>query len=151
MTVAQPIPGTYASGGGWVVDPSSSDLPVPISSTSDHGNFGFTVSLDKDGRARGHSVYVFRGADGYVYLVKSTSFVGRATVIAVDPATGLQVAGIGGGAFTIRVDVTDAAASDGRDTFALAVYAQDGSLYHRVGTPSAQLPLQGGQIKVHTG
>jgi hypothetical protein len=144
-----------------VIDPSYRDLPVQVSAETDHGNFGFTVRLGKDYAPRGHSVFVFRGADGYDYVVKSNSwqegglaiahdgaaFSGRANVSVIDPATGLALP-LAGGNFTYRVDVTDGGPV-GPDTYSLNVYRADGTLYHRVGTVGDQLELAGGNVVVH--
>jgi hypothetical protein len=78
----------------------------------------------------------------------SGGFGGKANVSVVDTATGLAVAGLGGGNFTYRVDVTDGDASAG-DTYAITVYSPSGALYHQVGTPQQQLLLGGGNIVIH--
>ncbi len=160
MTVYQPATDKFATGGGWITDPSSN-----TSAQNKHGNFGMTVRY-KNGTTTpsGQSVYVFRGADGYDYVIKSNSwtggglsfgtntasFSGKANVTAIDPRTGLAVSGIGGGNYTYRVDVTDNGSTG--DTYAISVYTPTGTLYHQAGTTSAsgQLRLGGGNIVVHT-
>jgi hypothetical protein len=159
LTVYQPITGVWATGGGWVVDPSTQNKPVSISTTNNHGNFGFNVRYRKGTTSpEGQSVYTFRGSDGYDYIVKSNSWVGggaafspttasfsgKATVIIIDPVTGRQVGG--GGNYTYRVDVVDGTP----DSYAISVYTPAGSLYHQVGTTAAQIPLGGGSIVLHT-
>ena len=61
-------------------------------------------------------MFTFRGADGYDYVVKSNSwqgggasfgltaasFSGKASVIVIDPATGLVVSGLGGGNIVVH-------------------------------------------------
>ena len=157
LTVYQPIPGKFASGAGWVTDTSST-----VSSTHQHGHFGFSVSYNQQGAPTGRSVYTYRGADGYDYQIKSNSwsgggltfgtntasFGGKATVIAINPATGQIVTGIGGGNYSYRVDVTDNGTAG--STYAISVYTPAGQLYHQAGTTSQQLPLGGGNILVHT-
>jgi hypothetical protein len=110
----------------------------------------------------GQSVYMFRGADGYDYVVKSNSwtggglslgnktasFSGKCNVTAIDPTTGLAVSGIGGGNYTYRVDVTDNGSTG--DTYAISLYTPTGTLYHPAGTTGSQLLLGGGNIVVHT-
>lgn len=155
LTVFAPTTGKWATGGGWVHDPSPT-----VSPTNDHGSFGFAVRYKKGSSTPlGQSVYVWRGNDGYDYIVKSNSwkgggasfgtstagFSGKATVIVYDPATGTTVSGLGGGNFTYRVDVTDGST----DKYAISVYTPKGALYHRAGTTSTQLPLGGGNITVH--
>jgi hypothetical protein len=162
LTVYQPLEGASANGGGWVIDPSTKDVPVAISSANRHGNFGFTVRYKKGSTTipQGQVVYVFRGSNGYDYILKSNawtgggfsvsgsrgSFSGRANVTVVDPATGLAVPALGGGNFTFRVDVNDGTP----DTYALSIYDSAGKLYHQVGTTAAQLAVGGGNITVRT-
>jgi len=160
LTVYQPTTGIFATGGGWVADPGYQNKPVAISPQNNHGNFGFNVRY-KSGTTtpQGQAVYVFRGADGFDYVVKSNSwqgggaafspttasFSGKANVTVIDPSTGLQVAGLGGGNFTFRIDVT----SGDSPAFAISVYDPTGALYHQSGTIANQLPLGGGNIVIH--
>jgi hypothetical protein len=160
LTVYQPAPGAFATGGGWVVDPGYQSRPVAISAQNNHGNFGFNVRYKSGTTPQGHAVYVFRGADGYDYVVKSnswqggaaaftagtTAFTGKATVTVVDPATGAVVPGLGGGNYTFRVDATAGASP----TYAISVYDPSGTLFHQAGTSASQLPLGGGNIVVHS-
>lgn len=158
LTVYQPTTDKQATGGGWVTDRSAD-----VSTVDDHGNFGLAVRYkSKSTTPSGQSVYVFRGSDGYDYVVKSNSwqggglsfgtntagFSGKANVTAIDPSTGMAVSGIGGGNYTYRVDVADDGSTG--DTYAISVYDSTGSLYHQAGTSSTQLPLGGGNIVVHT-
>jgi hypothetical protein len=146
VTVAQPLTNASASGGGWVIDPGTGSVPVAISPTNPKGWFGLNVKYKKGTTTpTGQAVYTFRGADGYVYVMKSTSWVsgaavfrsgsasfsGRATVTVLDPRAGLVVSGLGGGNFSYRIDVTDGST----DTYALRLYDAKGRLYHLVGTP----------------
>lgn len=160
VTVYTPVPGVWATGGGWITDPSYRDIPVAISSTNSHGSFGFNVRYKKGSTTipQGQLVYVFHGSDGYDYVVKSNSwegggaafttstasFSGKANVSIIDPSTGAIVGG--GGNYTFRVDVTDGSPN----TFAISVYSPGGALYHQAGVPSSQLQLGGGQIVVHS-
>jgi hypothetical protein len=160
VTVYQPTTDKYATGGGWIADPSYQNKPVAISPTNNHGNFGFTVKYAKNGSASGHAVYIFRGADGYDYVIKSnswnggglafgvnsTSFSGKANVTVINPATGSAVLGLGGGNFTYRIDASDSFP----DSYALSIYTATGSLYHQAGIFSNQIALGGGQVVVHT-
>jgi phospholipase C len=163
MTVYQPSPDKFVTAGGWVHDPSTQNLPVAIGS-NDHGNFGFTVRYGKTLTPNGHAVYIFRGSDGFAYIIKSNSwqggglavgptsggFGGKANVSVIDPETGLAVAGLGGGNFSYRVDVVDGASTGTSDTYAITVYTPTGALYHQAGTPQRQLPLGGGNVVVHS-
>jgi hypothetical protein len=158
LTVYQPATDKFVTGGGWITDPSAN-----VSTQNQHGNFGLTVRY-KSGTTtpQGQAVYVFRGNDGYDYVVKSnswtggglsfgtntSSFSGKANLTAINPSTGLAVSGIGGGNYTYRVDVTDNGSTG--DTYAISVYTSTGTLYHQAGTTASQLPLGGGNIVIHT-
>jgi hypothetical protein len=162
ITVYQPSPDKFVTGGGWVHDPSSQDKPVAVGA-NDHGNFGFTVRYSKNLTPSGHAIYVFRGSDGFNYIVKSNSwqggglalgatsgrFGGKANVSVVDTKTGQIVDGLGGGNYSYRVDVTDGGVGAG-DSYAITVYTPTGTLYHQVGMPQKQLPLEGGNIVIHS-
>ncbi len=156
VTVYVPTPDMFVTGGGWVHDPGYLDRPVPIS-PDDHGEFGLDARLTKDGMPSGTVTYGFTGADGQRYVVQSTGWRGggltitgnQATIAGTCAITVLDAAGAllsetAGDRF--RVDVTDNGRSD---TLALSVFAGDGTLYHRVGTPSAPLELGGGQVVIH--
>jgi hypothetical protein len=166
VTVAQPLSGASASGGGWVIDPGTGSVPVAISPTNPKGSFGLNVRYKKGTTTpTGQVVYTFRGADGYVYIMKSTSWVsgaaafrsgaasfsGKANVTVLDPRTGQIVSGLGGGNFSYRIDVTDGST----DTYALRLYDAKGRLYHLVGTPGANgavtpVAVKAGNITVRT-
>ncbi|HXA29420.1 MAG TPA: MBG domain-containing protein [Candidatus Angelobacter sp.] len=155
ITVYQATTDSFATGGGWVSDPSQT-----VSTANRHGNFGFNVHVSSTS-VKGQSVFAFRGADGYDYVVKSNSwssggaavglttasFSGKCSVIVIDPATSLPVVGLGGGNYTYRVDTTVNATKP--DTYAISVYTPQGVLWHQAGTTAAQLALGGGNIVVH--
>ncbi len=163
VSVYQPSTGTWVTGGGWVVDPSST-----VSSSNRHGNFGFNVRYGTNNALKGQSVYTFRGANGYDYVVKSnswngggfavgtstTGFSGKAAVTVIDPSTGLPVLGLGGGNYSFRVDATQGMAATKTSpatpsTYAISVYNGLGQLWHQAGTTASQLPLGGGNVVVH--
>ena len=148
-----------ANGGGWVADAGSA---------GGKSNFGFTVRNEK-GTPKGNFVYVFRGADGFTYVVKNnawqggflnfageagtsaltrSSFRGRCNVQKVDPATGLTVQSWGN--FTFTVDVRDGDLLDPRQADGFAVTLQDGggAVWRQVGTSAAPLQLGGGNVQV---
>jgi len=159
VTIYAPLSGVWATGGGWINDPSYQNRPVAISPTNSHGNLGFNVRYKKGSTTipQGQSVYVFRGIDGYDYIVKSNSwegggaaftnstasFSGKANVSIVNPLTGAIIGG--GGSYTFRVDVSGASPN----TYAISVYAPGGALYHQAGVPNSEIQLGGGQIVVH--
>jgi phospholipase C len=156
VTVYQPSAGSFVTGGGWVHDPGYLDRPVPIS-TDDQGAFGLEARLRKDGTPSGSVTYVFAGADGNQYVVRSTGWQGGGLAVAGNHATIAGTCDVTvmdqAGNFvsesadnSFRLDVTDVAKAD---TFALSVYTPEGTLYHRVGTPAGALGLGGGQVVVH--
>ena len=160
VTVYQSSASRYAIGAGSIVDPSYLNKPVAVSSSNKNGFFGFAVSYKSDGKTpQGAAEYVFRGADGYNYVIKSTSwtggglsfatgtasFSGKASVTVINPANGKVVSGLGGTTFTYRVDVKDGSP----DKFAISVYTSTGALYHQAGTTASPIALNSGTIIVH--
>jgi hypothetical protein len=157
VTVYQPSTDKFVTGGGWVTDPSGS-------AANPKGNFGFTARYKSGTTPSGQAVYVYRGADGYNYVIKSNSwqggglsfgsntasFSGKCNVTVIDRSTGLAVSGLGGGGYTYRVDVTDNGSPGSSDSYAISVYTAGGVLYHQSGTTSAQRVLGGGNIVVHS-
>ena len=146
-----------ASGGGWVADSASA---------SGKSNFGFTVRNEK-GTPKGNFVYVFRGADGFTYVVKNnswqggflnfaseagtlarSSFKGRCNVQKIDPTTGLTVQSWGN--FTFTVDARDGDLFNPRQADGFAILIQDGGglVWRQVGTSAALPPLGGGNVLV---
>jgi Bacterial Ig domain len=147
------------AGGGWVPDDASAN---------GHGNFGFTVRNDK-GTPKGNSIYVFRGTDGFNYVVKNnswqggflnfgpepgtntlnrSSFKGKCVVQKIDPSTGLIVQSWGN--FTFIVDARDGDLLEPRqgDAYAITILDNDGLIWRRVGTNTTLLPLGGGNVMV---
>jgi hypothetical protein len=148
-----------AMGGGWVSDGAS---------VNGHGNFGFTVRNDK-GNPRGNSIYIFRGTDGFNYIVKNnswaggflnfapepgtstlnrTSFKGRCNVQKVDRNTGLTVQTFGNYTFTVDARDGDLLTPRQGDAYAITILDNNGLIWRRVGTNTALLPLGGGNVSV---
>jgi hypothetical protein len=167
FNVYAPTTDKYVTGGGWIVDPSTGNKPVAISPTNNHGNTGFNVKFKQNntGAPTGNAVYVFRGADGYDYIIKSNSwqggalafpgtstasFSGKANVTVFNPATGQPVTGLGGGNYTFRIDATDTGHPGSGGWYAITVYTPTGSIYHQAGLPTSQIVLGGGKITVHS-
>ncbi len=160
LTVYAPSPGAWIRRRSWVIDPSYRNMPVPVSSTNPKGHLRFDVRFQPGSTGPiGHASYSFLGADGYDYVMKSTSwvsgalvisspqvafFAGNCTITAVDPRTGRAVPGIGGGNFTFRVDFFDGGAGGSSDMYALSIHKPGGALYHQVGTRTNPIPLRGG-------
>jgi hypothetical protein len=147
------------NGGGWVADAGSAN---------GKGNFGFSVRNDK-GSPKGSSIYVFRGTDGFNYIVKSnswaggflnfstepattimdrSSFKGKCVVQKIDRTTGAVVASFGN--FTFTVDGRDGDLLNPRsyDAYAITILDNNGVIWRRVGTNTAPLPLGGGNVMV---
>ncbi len=141
LTIYQPT-GSYATGGGWVEDPSES-----------HGNFGFVVRYTKSGQVKGQSVYVYR-MNGLDYIVKSNawiglaisgncaSFQGKATLQIFDPSIEQVISSEGNYQFTVRAcDHSGSTNNGGVDIFSISVLDKTGLLYHQ-----ATGNLRGGNI-----
>lgn len=147
------------AGGGW----------VPYSdSVNGKANFGFTVRIDKNS-LKGNSTFIFRGTDGFNYIVKSTSwaggflnfanapstsianrasFGGKATVQKVDPVTGAVVASFGNYTFTVDVRDGDLLTPRVDDAYAITILDNNGVIWRRVGTNTTPITLGGGNVSV---
>jgi hypothetical protein len=155
VTVYQPSTSQFATGGGWIIDPGLNSLPVAVSSANQHGNFGFSVKYKSGTTPQGQAVYVFRGSDGYDYVVKSNSwsgggltfgtlssgtfsgasvvsFSGKCNINVINPANGQVVSSSGND--TYRVDATDGSAIGEPDFYAITVYTGNGTIYHQAAT-----------------
>jgi hypothetical protein len=149
------------SGGGWVPDEGSAN---------GKGNFGFSVRNDK-GTPRGSSIYIFRGTDGFNYIVKNNSwqggflnfapepgtttitrasFKGRCTVQKVDQSTGAIVQTFGNFSFTVDARDGDLLTPRQDDGYAITILDNNGLIWRRVGTNTSLLPLGGGNVLVKT-
>lgn len=150
---------TQTNGGGWVPDAGSANGKA---------NFGFSVKGDK-GSPKGNSIFIFRGTDGFNYIVKSnswaggflnfstepstsilnrTSFKGKCNVQKVDRATGAIVASFGNFSFTVDARDGDLLTPRSFDAYAITILDNNGVIWRRVGTNIALLPLGGGNVMV---
>jgi len=144
------------TGGGWIPDSQSAN---------GKGNFGFTVNYNKNGAPKGSFVYVFRGKDGYNYVVKSNSwqggglsfsgtnkayFSGKCNVQKIDRTTGQVVESWGG--YRFAVDITDGDLNSPRttDTIAISIFDSTGAIWRQIGTPTSPIALGGGNIVIHS-
>ena len=147
------------AGGGW----------VPYSgSVNGKANFGFTVRIDKNS-VKGSSIFIFRGTDGFNYIVKGTSwaggflnfgnepatsianrasFGGKCTVQKVDPATGAVVESFGNYSFNVDVRDGDLLTPVQGDAYAITILDNNGVIWRRVGTNTSLVPLGGGSVSV---
>jgi flagellar hook assembly protein FlgD len=145
LSVSQTATGQFAAAAGWV-----NDLQTK-------GVFGFVVYPKPGGKPAGQAIYVYTGANGYRYIVKTTgvqtlafgtntvSFTAECGVTVVRPNGIVTTPN-----YTCRVDATDNPDPAKRDTFALSVYTAAGVLYHQVGTTLSQLQVLGGSVVVRS-
>jgi hypothetical protein len=150
---------TQTNGGGWVPDSGS---------VNGKANFGFSVKGDK-GSPKGNSIFIFRGTDGFNYIVKSTSwaggflnfstepstsilnrtsFKGKCVVQKVDRTTGAVVTSFGNFSFTVDARDGDLLTPRSFDAYAITILDNNGVIWRRVGTNIALLPLGGGNVMV---
>jgi hypothetical protein len=148
-----------ANGGGWVPDSESAN---------GKGNFGYTVRNEK-GSPKGTFSYVFKGTDGFTYVVKSNawqggflnfatdvnstivsraSFKAKANVMKIDPETGLVVQSWGN--YAVTVDTRDGDLFDPKqaDRIAITVNENSGRVWHRIGAPASLVEIGGGNVQV---
>ena len=150
---------TQTNGGGWVPDTGSA---------TGKANFGFSVKGDK-GSPKGNSIFIFRGTDGFNYIVKSTSwtggflnfstepgtsilnrssFQGKCVVQKINRTTGAIVASFGNFTFTVDARDGDLLTPRQGDAYAITILDASGVIWRRVGTNTAPLPLGGGNVMV---
>jgi hypothetical protein len=151
LTIALGDTTRRVTGGGWVADAASAN---------GKGNFGFTVSPDKQGNPKGNAQYIFRGTDGYTYVAKSTSwqgggltffadpsqarFSGKAVIQQIDPATGNVVASQGNTSFTVELIDGDVLSPRQSDQYGITVRTSGGALWKQI----ALTALGGGNVAV---
>ena len=150
---------TQTNGGGWVPDAGSAN---------GRANFGFSVK-GSNGSPKGNSIFIFRGTDGFNYIVKSTSwaggflnfstepatsilnrssFKGKCVVQKIDRTTGAVVASFGNFSFTVDARDGDLLTPRSYDGYAITILDNNGVIWRRVGTNIALLPLGGGNVMV---
>ena len=145
--------GQFATGGGWVNDPSGS-----------HGNFGFNARYNSTGSPKGQMVYVYRALYNGVladFIIKSNALTalqftgttypisstlqGKMNVQVNRASDGLAL--FSAGNYTFSATVTDSGQNGNvGKQFSLIVYDSNGVPYHNV---PAATPLQGGNVVVH--
>jgi parallel beta-helix repeat protein len=133
----------FTTGGGWIWDPTES-----------HGNFGFNVKYNKNGKVQGNSIYVYR-LDELDYIVKSnawiglaisdntSTFQGKAVLQIFDPVTG-ELQPESSGNFQFTVEAMDNELNGNPDYYMMTVLDKDGLEYH-----NATGSLEGGNIVIH--
>ena len=157
IAVEQPTNELRTSGGGWVADAQS---------INGKGNFGFNVDNQKKG-VRGGSVYLFRGLDGFNYLIKNTSwqsggigfsaegttlskaaFSGKCVVQKIDSDTGEVVDSFGNYSFTVDVRDGDLFNPRQADKYAITVLNSNGLVWRQIGSRTSPPVIGGGNITV---
>ena len=173
VTVYIPTLDYYTAGGGWFQIPSSSWTgKINMSANNNRGFFGFSVKYANSQKTTpsGKAQFQFRGADGYTYQLKMTSWQGGALTFSkyavtqsgqsgtqyratfggkcilnkIDRATGLVVYTYSNG--TCRFDVTDNPFIT--DTLAVTMIGSDKATLFASGTLQNQVPVTGGGVRV---
>ena len=145
------------TGGGWIADSGSAN---------GKGNFGFTVNYQKNGSPKGSSVYLYRGTDGFNYLVKSNSwqggglsffkdptvasFSGKCVVQKIDPATGQIVEAWGNYRFIVDIVDGDLLNPRAADRYAITILDSNSAVWRQIGTRSSPIQLGGGNVAIHS-
>ena len=161
LSIAVPTNDQRSGGGGWIADASSAN---------GRANFGFNVTPgNREGQVRGNWTLIFRGTDGFDYVVKANSWQegyvqfsaepgvsptvytrsdlkGRCNVQKVDPATGQAVASWGNYSFEAFTSDGDLLSPRQADAYAFVVRDGAGQVWHQAGSRSSLLTLGGGNI-----
>jgi hypothetical protein len=116
---------------------------------------------------KGSSTFVFRGLDGFNYLVKGNSwqggylqfsaepgttiftrsnFKGNCNVQKIDPATGLVVESWGNYSFEVFAKDGDLLSPRAADAYSITVRDRDGAVWHKVGSAATLVSLGRGNI-----
>jgi hypothetical protein len=174
-TVVTPSAG-FTTGGGWLIDPvTPTRANFGFNVKSDNtgrvkGQSLYIYRVTVSDRSVRNDTGGFLPAGFYSWIVKSNaistlsqrcttsaplvctaSFAGKANVTAVNSQTRLAYSL--GGNFSFQIDVTDAgepgsSAGSTADQYAVRLLQKDGTLYYRLGTPTNQIRLAGGNIQV---
>jgi alpha-galactosidase len=159
VTVAQPIPSNFITGGGYLVLSNSSGL-VPGTAGS-KANFGFNVKYNKGGtNLQGHVNIIVRSG-GHVYQIKATAlsslgvagtkanFSSKANITDItDPLNPISI----GGNATLQVWMTDNGEPGTSDTLGIQLLNKDGGTWFTSnwnGTKTVEQTLGGGNLSVH--
>jgi rhamnogalacturonan endolyase len=161
LNIAVPTNEQRSGGGGWVNDEQGANGKA---------NFGFSVTPgNKNGQVRGNWTLVFRGTDGYNYVVKNNSwqdgylqfsaepgvtpivytrseFKGRCNVQKINPSTGLVVASFGNYTFEANTFDGDLLTPKQSDAYAFVIRDNTGQVWHQVGSRASLVTLGGGNI-----
>lgn len=158
--IVSPTTQQYSDNVGFTsyITPNVPGEPMPKVSTV------ITVNYQKKGTPKGNSTFLFRGADGYNYLVKSNSwavggltfynttaasFSGKCVIQKIDRSTGLVVESNGNCFFTVDILDGDLEKPKASDMYAITVLS-GGLVWHQVGAINAPVGIGGGNIVVHS-
>jgi hypothetical protein len=159
ITVAQPIPSNFITGGGFLVLSNSSGAVSGDSGSK--ANFGFNVKYNKSGKNLQGNVNIIVRYNGHVYQIKSNAmdslgvsgtqanFTGKASI--QDITNPLNPVSVDGNA-TLQVWVTDNGDPGSSDTLAIQVLSKDGGTWFTSnwdGTRTVEQVLGGGNLSVH--
>ncbi len=160
LNITVPTNDLHSNGAGWLPDSASS---------SGKAHFGFTVRPGNNNGAapKGNSTFIFRGLDGFNYLVKGNSwqggylqfsaepgttiftrsnFKGNCNVQKIDPATGLVVESSGNYSFEVFTKDGDLLSPKAADAYSITVWDHNGAVWHKVGSATTLVNLGGGNI-----
>jgi hypothetical protein len=159
ITVAQPIPTNFITGGGYLVlSNSAGAVPGDAGSKT---NFGFNVKYNKGGsNLQGHVNIVVRGG-GHVYQIKATSlsslgvnataanFTSKANITDItDPLHPIALEGNA----TLQLWMTDNGEPGSSDTLGIQVLNKNGGMWFSSnwnGNKTVEQTLGGGNLAVH--
>jgi hypothetical protein len=159
ITVAQPIPSNYITGGGSLLQSNSSGL-VPGDAGS-RNNFGFNVKFNKSGTNLVGRINIIVRSGGRVYQIKGNAisslgvinnqanFTGKANIQDItDP---LNVISVDGNA-VLQMWMTDNGEPGTGDTLGIQVLNKNGGMWYSSswsGTNTVEQNLAGGNLSVH--
>jgi uncharacterized repeat protein (TIGR02543 family) len=157
ITVAQPIPSNFITGGGYLVLTNSAGQ-VPGTPDS-KANFGFNVKYNKSGTNLQGNINLIVRSNGHVYKIKSNAlssmgvngsqanFSSKASIIDItDPLNPITVEGNA----TLQLWMTDM--GDAGDTLGIQVLSKNGGMWFSSnwdGTRTIEQILGGGNLAVH--
>lgn len=159
ITIAQPIPTNFITGGGFLVLTDSAGA-VPGDRGS-KANFGFNVKYNKQGtNLQGH-VNILVRSNGHVYQIKSNAlnslgvignqanFTSKANITDItDPRNPIAIEGNA----TLQLWLTDYGDADSTDTIGIQVLSRGGGMWfssHWDGFHTVEQALEGGNLSVH--
>jgi hypothetical protein len=155
FVVFRPTAGTRASGGGWVSDPAAGG--------NHKAQFAFNVTNGSSGIASGGATFSWLNpTDGYLYAASCSDWSAggllvsgnaatltcRGSLGALNPATGMPVAGLGGSGYSMVLKATDNGGGKS-DTLSVTIKTPAGAIAHNLASAGGgQVTIGGGNIMV---